>query len=66
MFSKQVSRDLGDLTLGQGNMRLKMVRPRGSLESLSSKDLAKRTVTDYDWANPHVFVKLDAKDDGGN
>ena len=26
----------------------------------------KGTVTDYVWRNPHVFVKLDAKDDGGN
>jgi uncharacterized protein DUF6152 len=26
----------------------------------------KGTVTDYVWANPHVFVKLDAKDDNGN
>ena len=24
------------------------------------------TVTEYIWANPHVFLKLDAKDDGGN
>ena len=24
------------------------------------------TVTEYVWANPHVFVKVDAKDDGGN
>jgi hypothetical protein len=23
------------------------------------------TVTDYVWANPHVYVKLDAKDDSG-
>jgi len=26
----------------------------------------KGTVTDYVWRNPHVFVKLDAKDGGGN
>ena len=26
----------------------------------------KGTVTDYIWSNPHVFVKLDAKDDSGN
>lgn len=26
----------------------------------------KGTVTEYIWANPHVFVKVDAKDDGGN
>jgi hypothetical protein len=26
----------------------------------------KGTVTDYVWTNPHVFVKLDAKDDSGN
>jgi hypothetical protein len=26
----------------------------------------KGTVTDYVWANPHVFVKLDGKDDSGN
>jgi uncharacterized protein DUF6152 len=26
----------------------------------------KGTVTDFVWANPHVFVKLDAKDDSGN
>ena len=26
----------------------------------------KGTVTDYVWANPHVFVKVDAKDEGGN
>lgn len=24
------------------------------------------TVTDYTWANPHVFVQVDAKDDNGN
>jgi hypothetical protein len=24
------------------------------------------TVTDYVWANPHVFVKVDAKDESGN
>lgn len=24
------------------------------------------TVTEYVWANPHVFVKVDAKDDRGN
>lgn len=23
-------------------------------------------VTEYMWANPHVFVKVDAKDEGGN
>jgi uncharacterized protein DUF6152 len=23
-------------------------------------------VTEYTWANPHVFLKVDAKDDGGN
>jgi Family of unknown function (DUF6152) len=26
----------------------------------------KGTVTDYVWSNPHVFVKLDVKDDKGN
>lgn len=26
----------------------------------------KGTVTEYIWANPHVFLKLDAKDDSGN
>jgi len=26
----------------------------------------KGTVTEYTWANPHVFLKVDAKDDGGN
>ena len=26
----------------------------------------KGTVTDYIWANPHVFLKLDAKDESGN
>jgi hypothetical protein len=26
----------------------------------------KGTVTDYIWTNPHVFVKVDAKDDSGN
>jgi len=24
------------------------------------------TVTDYMWSNPHVFVKVDTKDDSGN
>jgi hypothetical protein len=47
-------------------MRLKMVRPGGSLESLSSKDLAKGTVADSVWMNPHAFVKLDAKVNTGN
>jgi hypothetical protein len=26
----------------------------------------KGTVTDYIWTNPHVFVKVDVKDDSGN
>jgi len=26
----------------------------------------KGTVTDYVWSNPHVFIKLDGKDDSGN
>src|SRR6267378_1779330 len=26
----------------------------------------KGTVTEYVWANPHVFVKIDGKDEGGN
>jgi hypothetical protein len=26
----------------------------------------KGAVTEYIWANPHVFVKVDSKDDGGN
>jgi hypothetical protein len=26
----------------------------------------KGTVSEYVWANPHVFVKLDVKDDSGN
>ena len=26
----------------------------------------KGMVTNYIWANPHVFVKVDVKDDGGN
>jgi len=26
----------------------------------------KGTVTNYIWANPHVFVKVDVKDDSGN
>ena len=26
----------------------------------------KGTVTDYVWANPHVFVKFDGKDESGN
>jgi hypothetical protein len=26
----------------------------------------KGTVTDYIWTNPHVFVKVDGKDDAGN
>jgi hypothetical protein len=26
----------------------------------------KGTVAEYVWANPHVYVKVDAKDDGGN
>ena len=28
--------------------------------------MLKGTVTDYIWANPHVFLKVDAKDDSGN
>ena len=26
----------------------------------------KGTVTDYIWANPHVFLEVDAKDNSGN
>src|SRR5579863_9372293 len=28
--------------------------------------IVKGTVTDYIWSNPHVFVKVDVKDENGN
>jgi hypothetical protein len=28
--------------------------------------MVKGTVTEYVWANPHVYAKVDAKDDSGN
>jgi hypothetical protein len=28
--------------------------------------MVKGTVTEYIWANPHVFLKVDAKDESGN
>lgn len=28
--------------------------------------IVKGTVSEYVWANPHVYVKVDAKDDSGN
>jgi Family of unknown function (DUF6152) len=28
--------------------------------------IVKGTVTDYIWSNPHVFIKVDAKDESGN
>jgi uncharacterized protein DUF6152 len=28
--------------------------------------IVKGTVTEFIWSNPHVFIKVDVKDDGGN
>jgi hypothetical protein len=38
----------------------------GASYDTSKTVTVKGTVTDYIWANPHVFVKLDVKDDSGN
>ncbi len=37
-----------------------------SVYDLTKTVTVKGTVTDYVWANPHVYVKVDAKDEGGN
>jgi hypothetical protein len=44
-----------------------MFAHHGNASYDSSKTVTvKGTVTEYVWANPHVFLKLDAKDDSGN
>lgn len=38
----------------------------GASYDTSKTVTVKGTVTEYVWSNPHVFVKLDGKDDTGN
>jgi len=38
----------------------------GASYDTSKTVTVKGTVTEYVWSNPHVFVKLDSKDDSGN
>jgi len=38
----------------------------GASYDTSKTVTVKGTVTEYVWSNPHVFVKLDGKDDSGN
>jgi len=46
---------------------LPLVAHHGTAVYDTSKTITvKGTVTEYVWANPHVYVKVDAKDDTGN
>ena len=38
----------------------------GAAYATDKSVIVKGTVTDYVWSNPHVFVKVDVKDDKGN
>lgn len=53
--------------VGLSMFSVPLLAHHGAASYDTSKSITVRgTVTDYVWANPHVFVKVDAKDPNGN
>jgi hypothetical protein len=60
-------RNISFVVVGLLTVSVPLFAHHGNASYDATKTLTvKGTVTEYVWANPHVFVKLDAKDDGGN
>ena len=55
------------LLVGFGGLSVPLFAHHGAASFESGKTVTvKGTVTEYVWSNPHVLVKVDAKDDSGN
>ncbi len=64
---KNILRSIVFLVVGLLAVSVSLFAHHGNAAYDTTKTITvKGTVTDYVWANPHVFVKVDAKDEGGN
>ena len=64
---KNILRSISFLVVGLLAVSVSLFAHHGNAAYDTSKTInVKGTVTDYVWANPHVFVKVDAKDESGN
>lgn len=64
---KNILRSIVFLVVGLLAVSVSLFAHHGNTAYDTTKTITvKGTVTDYVWANPHVFVKVDAKDEGGN
>jgi len=60
-------RTISAVSVGLLVVSLPLVAHHGTAVYDTSKTImVKGTVTEYVWANPHVYAKVDAKDDSGN
>jgi hypothetical protein len=60
-------RTISAVSVGLLAVSLPLFAHHGTAVYDTSKTITvKGTVTEYVWANPHVYVKVDAKDDSGN
>ena len=64
---KNILRSISFLVVGLMAVSVSLFAHHGNAAYDTTKTITvKGTVTDYVWANPHVFVKVDVKDEGGN
>jgi hypothetical protein len=64
---KNILRSISFLLVGLLAVSVSLFAHHGNAAYDTTKTITvKGTVTDYVWANPHVFVKVDAKDESGN
>ena len=64
---KNILRSISFLVVGLLAVSVSLFAHHGNAAYDTTKTITvKGTVTDYVWANPHVFVKVDVKDEGGN
>jgi hypothetical protein len=60
-------RNISFVVVGLLTVSIPLFAHHGNASYDATKTLTvKGSVTEYVWANPHVFVKLDGKDDSGN
>jgi Family of unknown function (DUF6152) len=64
---KNILRSISFLVVGLLAVSVSLFAHHGNAAYDTTKTITvKGTVTDYVWANPHVFVKVDAKDESGS
>ena len=64
---KNILRSISFLVVGLLAVSVSLFAHHGNAAYDTTKTITvKGTVTDFVWANPHVFVKVDVKDEGGN